>query len=113
MSGRGRGAKQGGIPPWLWYGGLGIYLLIPVVLLWLGELFESGPIGWWGLFLLIVFAQSGEYFRVVVTLPLVQTFFLLRRRDLTPWQRAVPAAINVIATGLWWWLLSSEGLPFG
>lgn len=106
-------SRRTGLPPWFWYGGLGMYLLIPAVLLWLASLLEWFGLAVWAVVLMVGFAQAGEvFFRIVVTLPLVQTVFALRRRDLTRAQRAVPCTFNIAATLLWWSLLLSEPFPF-
>ena len=95
--------RGGGIHPWILYGGLGAYLLVPVVLMWIGSTFESLGFAASAVILVVIFMQAGEiFFRVVITLPLLFAILAMRRRDLPLRDRLVPALIDVAASGLWW-----------
>ena len=96
-------SRGGGIHPWIVYGGLGAYLLVPVALMWIGYAFESLQFATSAVVLVAIFLLAGDvFFRVVVTLPILLTILVLRRRDLTWRERLVPALVNVAASALWW-----------
>lgn len=80
-----------------------MYLLIPGLTLWVASVFRLDSLAFWALVLIVVFARAGNvFFRVVITLPLIQSVFALRRRDLPRAQRAMLCVINLAATLLWW-----------